>query len=147
MEMNIQAIVWLVVLVAALVIEVLTLGLTSIWFAGGALIAFGMAIFGTDPVLQVIVFWIVSLLLLICTRKFAMNWLNKDRVKTNAQSLVGLTAVVTETIENLEAHGQVQVKGQYWTARAETDGQRIETGKTVLIKRISGVKLIVQEVE
>ena len=55
------------------------------------------------------------------------------------------TAVVTETIDNLANKGQVQVKGQYWTARTYQDNQIIETGKTVKIKEISGVKLIVEE--
>ena len=52
---------------------------------------------------------------------------------------------MTETIDNLANKGQVQVKGQYWTARTYQANQIIETGKTVKIKEISGVKLIVEE--
>lgn len=145
MEINMQAVVWLGLLVFLLVVEAVTLGLTTIWFAGGALVAFLLALAGADLLVQIIVFCAVSLALLIFTRPMATGWLNKDRVRTNAQSLIGMTAVVTETIENLKSTGQVQVKGQFWTARTETDGETVEAGRKVKIQRISGVKLIVKE--
>ena len=80
------------------------------------------------------------------TRPAAVRWLNKGRVKTNAESLVGAAAVVTESIDNLAGKGRVQVKGQSWSACAVADDIQIETGKQVKIKKISGVKLIVEEV-
>lgn len=146
MEINIQAVVWLVILVVLLAIEAITLGLTTIWFAGGALAAFVMAVGGIAVLPQIIVFCAVSVLLLVFTRPVAVRWLNRDHEKTNAESLVGETAVVTETINNLENTGQAQIRGQYWTARASRDDRKIETGKTVTVKKISGVKLIVEEV-
>ncbi|MDO4323703.1 MAG: NfeD family protein [Lachnospiraceae bacterium] len=146
MEINMQAVVWLVILVVLLAVEAVTLGLTTIWFAGGALAAFGMAIAGMEVLLQIIVFCVVSVLLLVITRPAAVRWLNREHVKTNAESLIGETAVVTEAIDNLASTGQARVKGQYWTARTPKDNQKIDTGKTVKIKEISGVKLIVEEV-
>lgn len=145
MEINMQAVVWLVLLVLLLIIEALTLGLTTIWFAGGALVSFIMATAGIEVLVQIIAFCVVSVLLLIITRPAAVRWVNKDRVKTNAESLIGSTAVITEAIDNLAGKGQVQVRGQYWTARAANDDHRIEAGTTVKIKQISGVKLIVEE--
>ncbi len=146
MDINLQAVTWLGVFVVMLIVEAITLGLTTIWFAGGALVAFGLAIAGVDTLLQVIVFCIVSVVLLIATRPAAVRWLNKGRVKTNAESLVGAAAVVTESIDNLAGKGRVQVKGQSWSACAVADDIQIETGKQVKIKKISGVKLIVEEV-
>ena len=145
MEINMQAVVWLIVLVVLLAAEAVTLGLTTIWFAGGALTAFAMAIAGIEVFLQIIVFCTVSILLLILTRPAAVKLFNKGRMKTNAESLIGETAVVTAQIDNLAGKGQVQVKGQYWTARTPEDGVQIERGRTVKIKKISGVKLIVEE--
>lgn len=145
MEINMQAVVWLVLLVLLLIIEAITLGLTTIWFAGGALVAFILATAGVEVLVQIIVFCVVSVLLLIITRPAAVRWVNKDRIKTNAESLIGATAVITEPIDNLAGKGQAQVKGQYWTARAAEDDHKIEAGKTVKIKKISGVKLIVEE--
>lgn len=145
MNIDMQAVVWLGLLVILLAMEALTLGLTTIWFAGGALTAFVLSLVGADLFVQIIAFCIVSVLLLIFTRPAAVRWLNKDRVKTNAGSLIGETAVVTERIDNLAGSGQVQVRGQHWTARTEEDNTVIEAGKIVKIQKISGVKLIIKE--
>ena len=94
---------------------------------------------------KVLWFCAVSVVLLIVTRPAAVRWLNRDRVKTNAESLIGETAVVTEAICNLENAGRVQVRGQSWSARTASDDVRVEAGKQVKIQKISGVKLIVEE--
>ncbi len=146
MDINLQAVTWLGVFVVMLIVEAITLGLTTIWFAGGALAAFGLAIAGVDTLLQIVAFCVVSVVLLIATRPAAVRWLNRERVRTNAESLVGVTAVVTEPINNLAGKGRVQVKGQSWSARAVADDIQIEAEKQVRITKISGVKLIVEEV-
>ncbi|MCD7885476.1 MAG: NfeD family protein [Lachnospiraceae bacterium] len=146
MAIGMQAFLWLALLVLLLLIEAVTLGLTTIWFAGGALVAFILAILQMSPAVQAAAFCLVSVLLLVFTRPAAAHWLNRDRTRTNVQSLIGERAVVTETIDNLAAAGQVQVHGQYWTARAAEQSGVIETGKNVIIEEISGVKLIVREV-
>ena len=56
---------------------------------------------------------------------------------------IGQLAVVTEEINNIEAKGAVKVGGIVWSARSETD-ETIETGKTVTVTKIDGVKLIVR---
>lgn len=117
MGFDMQAIVWLVLLVVLLAIEAVTLGLTTIWFAGGALVAFVLALAGAGLFIQIAVFCVISVILLIFTRPVAAGWLNHGRVRTNAQSLIGETAVVTEEIDNLANSGHVQVRGQYWMAR------------------------------
>ena len=101
MGFDMQAIVWLVLLVVLLAIEAVTLGLTTIWFAGGALVAFVLALAGAGLFIQIAVFCVISVILLIFTRPVAAGWLNHGRVRTNAQSLIGETAVVTEEIDNL----------------------------------------------
>lgn len=144
MEFGIQAVVWLILLVVMLALEAATLGLTTIWFAGGALAGFALAMAGVSFQLQLAAFCAVSGLLLFFTRPAAVRWLNRGRLKTNAQSLVGEMAVVTEQIDNLANTGQVQVHGQFWTARAEDE--TVIPGQTrVRIQSISGVKLIVKE--
>ncbi len=145
MVFTIQALVWLLFLVALLIVEAATMGLTTIWFAGGALVACILAVAGTSLLTQVIVFCAVSLLLLIFTRPLARRWMERGRTRTNAESLIGETGVVTERIDNLASTGQVQVHGQFWTARSADDQQKIEKDQKVLIEQISGVKLIVKE--
>lgn len=137
-------IVWLVVLVILVVVEIFTLGLTTIWFAGGALVAILVAAVGGPVWLQILVAAIVSAVLLFFTRPIAMKYFNRDREKTNAESLVGRQAIVISEIDNLQGIGQITVNGMEWTARSVVDGQIIEPGEVVIIRGINGVKLLVE---
>lgn len=138
-------VVWLVIFVALVAIEIATLGLTTVWFAAGALVATIASAFGAPIYIQITLFLFLSVLLLWFTRPIAIKYFNKDRIKTNAESLVGGTAVVTGTIDNVLDVGQVMVNGQEWSARAEKDQDKIQTGIVVNILGIHGVKLIVEE--
>ena len=126
-----DAILWLAAVVVLLVIEIATLGLTTIWFAGGALIAGIAAVAGAGSIVQFVIFLIVSLILLIFTRPVAVKYLNVNRTRTNAESLIGKEAVVTQTIENLKNQGQVIVGGIEWTARTGDDETVIEKDTVV----------------
>lgn len=137
-------IVWLAILIILVVIEIFTLGLTTIWFAGGALVAIIVAAVGGPVWLQITLAIIVAMVLLFFTRPIAMKYFNRDREKTNAESLVGRQAIVTSEINNLQGIGQVTVNGMEWTARSIIDGQTIEPGEVVIIRGINGVKLLVE---
>ncbi|MBE5884658.1 MAG: NfeD family protein [Lachnospiraceae bacterium] len=137
-------ILWLVVLIISIVIEAATMGLTSIWFAGGALVALGAAAFRLPIAVQVILFFAVSLLLLIFTRPVAVKYFNKDRIKTNAESIVGRQAIVVSEIDNLQGIGQVTVSGQEWSARSIDDDVKLSVGTVVNVVAINGVKLMVK---
>lgn len=144
MDLN-MTVVWLGILVLLVVIELLTMGLTTIWFAGGALVATVASLFGAPLALQIILFLLVSAFLLYFTRPLAVKCFNKDRVRTNAESLVGRQAIVISEIDNLQGIGQVNVGGMEWTARTRVDGVKLPVGSVVTILAINGVKLIVEE--
>lgn len=135
---------WLVLLILLIVVEILTMGLTTIWFAGGSLIALIIAVAGLSPLVQVICFCIISAVLLFVTRPIAMRYFNKNREKTNIDSLVGRSAVVTVPIDNAAGTGEAVIDGMIWTARSISDTQTFAKGERVQIVRISGVKLMVK---
>ena len=136
---------WLIVLIICIGIELPTLGLTTIWFAGGALVAIFAAIVGAPIWLQAVIFIVVSLLLLFFTRPVAVKYFNKDRVKTNVESMVGRQAIVISEIDNLQGIGQATVGGQEWSARSADDQVNIAVGAVVTVVAINGVKLVVRE--
>lgn len=142
--MNEMLIFWLVLLIVAIVAEVMTMGLTTIWFAGGALVAILAAVLHAPIWLQIVLFFLVSLLLLAFTRPVAVKYFNKDRVRTNVESMVGRQAVVTGEIDNIQSIGQVTLSGQEWSARSTDDRVRIPVGSVVDVVSVSGVKLIVK---
>ena len=142
-----EAIVWLAVAIVLLVVEIITLGLTTIWFAGGALVACVAAALQADFLVQMILFLVVSVVMLFFTRPVAMRYLNRNKTPTNAESLIGEQAVVTQTINNLMGRGVVLVNGMEWTARSQENSEMIEKDTSVRILRIDGVKLIVERKE
>lgn len=148
-EMELQTLnmtmIWLIVLVVLVVIELLTMGLTTVWFAGGALMATIASLAHAPVVVQIILFLVTSALLLYFTRPVAVKYFNKDRVRTNAESLVGRQAIVISEIDNLQGIGQVNVGGMEWSARTRTDGITLPVGAVVIVFAIDGVKLIVEE--
>lgn len=134
---------WLILLALLLVIEIITLGLTTTWFAGGALVAFIVSLFYDNLFLEIVLFFVISLLLLYFTRPLVIKYFNPKRIKTNYEGVIGKEALVTILIDNINASGQVIVDGQEWTARSTNDSI-IEKGIKVEVLKISGVKLIVQ---
>ena len=139
------AMYWLILLIVLLALEIATLGLTTIWFAGGALVAFILSMLGVPAVVQWAAFCVVSLLLLFCTRPWAVRYFNdQKKEKTNVDSLMGKTAVVTSEIRNLEGKGEVFVNGLTWTARTEEDSAVVAENTHVEILAVEGVKLIVK---
>lgn len=139
------AVLWLFVLIVLVAIEIATLGLTTIWFAGGALLATIAALLGAPLLVQSILFFVTSGIMLYFTRPIAVKYFNKDRVKTNIEGMIGKQAIVISEIDNIQGIGQVTVNGQEWSARASFDGVTLEVGKVATVVSVVGVKLIVEE--
>ena len=140
-----EAYFWFAAAAILVIVEIATLGLTTIWFAVGALIAGFLAVAKAHLIIQIIAFVLVAALLLFMTRPLAARYLNSQTKKTNADSLIGEICLVTSPINNLKAEGQAVVKGQEWTARS-IDGSLIPEGTKVRIVSISGVKLMVETI-
>ena len=142
-----MTVLWIIIIVIMAVIEALTLGLTTIWFAGGGIVAAIFAALGAPIIVQVILFLVVSIALLYFTRPIAVKAFNKTRTLTNSEGLVGKHAYVTEEIDNIKASGKVKIDGMEWTARTKTDGTVISVGTLISVIAIEGVKAIVEEVK
>ena len=136
--------IWLVLLVAFILLEIATVGLLTIWFAGGALAAFFVSVAQGGVAVQVIVFLIVSLVLVLLIRPLAQKKFNSEHIRTNAQTLSGEEAVVIEPIDNLLSTGRVMIRGQEWAARSVDEKQKFKKDDVVSVVSISGVKLMVK---
>lgn len=139
-----KVIYWLAIFIVLLIIEIATMGLTTIWFAGGAIMAFLVGIAGCGTGIQIGVFIVVSLVLLVLTRPVAVKYFNQERQKTNAESLIGQQALVTEDIDTIKAKGQVEIRGQIWSAKTDEPDGKIAKNTVVVVNGIQGVKLIVR---
>ena len=134
----------LILLVIFILVEIATVGLLTIWFAGGALAAFFISLADFGSAVQVIVFLIVSLALVLLIRPLAQRKFNSGHIRTNAQTLIGEEAVVLEPIDNLQSKGRVMIQGQEWSARSVDDKEKFNKDDVVQVMSISGVKLMVR---
>lgn len=137
-------IMWLLILIVMIGIEIATMGLTTIWFAGGAVIAFILSLLGVNFKIQLVVFLVVSILLLVLTRPLAMKHLNSKRTKTNIDDLTGKSGIVLKEIDNAKEQGQIMLNGIEWTARSR-DNDIIPADTEVEVVEIKGVKAIVRK--
>ena len=135
---------WLALLIIFIIAESLTVGLVSIWFAGGAFIAMFVALLGASTVWQIVVFLVVSAILLIITRPIAVKYINNKKEKTNYKSVIGTVVKVIERIDNLNQTGVAFADGKEWTARAVEDGMILEKDTFAKVVKIEGVKLMVE---
>ncbi len=103
-----------------------------------------VAVIGLPLYVQIPVFLVVSVVLLLFTRPIAQKYFNKERIKTNAESLVGQTAVVTESINNLKGMGKAVINGQEWTARSVDDSAELQKETQATVVAIEGVKLVLR---
>ena len=136
--------IWLILVIVFLLIESATVCLTSIWVAGGSLAGLILSLFDVPVYGQVAGAIVVTIVLLLFTKPFAMKYINKNKEKTNCDTLIGQTICVKETINNLMQTGSAVVNGQEWTVRA-VDDTILETGMLVDVVEIAGVKLIVKK--
>ena len=136
---------WFGIAVVCAIIEGLTLGLTTIWFALSAVLMIFISLLQPPFYVQCILFALIALLLLFFTRPLALKFLHTKREKTNADSLIGKKALVLQTITEWEK-GQVKINGAVWTA-ASVDGAAIPAGDECIIEKIEGVTLIVKKIQ
>lgn len=136
---------WIIAMVVFLVIEAVTVGIVSVWFAIGALFAMVTARLGANLWVQITVFLVVSAIALYFTRPLVKKFVNNKVEPTNADMLIGKECRVVETIDNLSGTGAVYVDGKTWTART-VDEEIIPEGQLVKAERIEGVKLIVSKI-
>ena len=140
---SLQKIIWLVLLLLFAGAEAATVGLTSIWFAAGALCALIAALLGGALWIQIALFLAASVLCLLAVRPLARRHLNSRVEPTNADRVIGEQAQVTEDIDNIRGKGAVVIRGIAWTARSE-DGSPVPAGSLVKVLRIEGVKVFVE---
>lgn len=138
-------IIWGIVLATAVVVEISTDDLTSIWFAIAALVSLILAAVNIDPIIQLIVFVVASIVLLLASRPIVKKFMNKEIVRTNSDKLVNMVGVVTKSINPNEI-GEVKVNAELWRA-ITLDSESIEVGKNVVVNSFSGNKVIVSKVK
>ena len=138
--------IWLAVTFLAVVCEIMTAELVSIWFVPGAIAGIVLAVLEQPVWIQAIVFFASSVVLVVLFQILFISKKKKGKKNaTNLDIIIGEKAVVTETINNISFEGCVKINGQYWSARSEDDSV-INKDEIVEIVAVSGVKLICKKI-
>lgn len=138
----ISIVFWAVVIILSLIVEAETSDLVSIWFGVGAIPSLVCAVFEVHISIQILLFAVVSGLLVLITRPLVKNFNRKNTIPTNSDRLIGMTAMVIETIPS-DGKGKVKVEFQEWSAISDSHIS-IEVGTQVVVKEIRGNKLVVE---
>lgn len=151
-DKRMDGVLWFSIFIICLIAEALTYALVSIWFAGGALLAFIAAAAGAGIKTQAVLFCIGSAMMLAGLRPAAKRLSGfgngKARLHPNADRVIGKTAVVKRPIgksdESFDGVGSVICCGMEWAARTEDETEILTPYTPVKVLRIEGVKLIVE---
>ena len=133
---------WLAVIVIAIVAEILTDQLISIWFVPGAIVATILDFFKVSLIWQVLVILVLAAIGIAFAKTILKKLMPKENTKTNIDAIIGEKCVVTEKIDNYAGCGQVKIKGQIWSARGIADDDVYEAGVVLQVVAIEGVKVI-----
>ena len=134
--------IWVAIIVLAVLIELLTDQLISIWFVPGAIVATILDFCTVKIVWQVLVFLLISIVGIILGKTVLVKYLPAKDSRTNIEAIIGEKCVVIEKIDNFAGCGQVKVNGQIWSARSVDENETFESGEILSIVAIEGVKLI-----
>ncbi|MGI6632470.1 MAG: NfeD family protein [Bacillota bacterium] len=137
---------WVIVAVVCAVLEMATPSFFIGWFGVGALAGALMSLLRVGMTGQIVAFLVVSVGLVISTKRISSSWHRKESgAKTNVDAVIGKSATVIKEIP-AKGMGQVKVNGEVWTAAAQ-DESRIPAGVTVEVVEVEGVHLVVKSPE
>ena len=137
---------WLAILVIAIIVEVCTDQLISIWFVPGAIVSIVLDLSSVSLIWQFIVFFVVSIIGITLGKKFLFKYKSNDSCKTNIDAIIGEKCIVTEKVNTFAGCGQAKVHGQTWSCRGVSDEDVFVEGEVLKIVAIEGVKLIVKKI-
>jgi membrane protein implicated in regulation of membrane protease activity len=133
---------WIALIVLAIIIEIFTDQLISIWFIPGAIIAVILDFCSVPFIWQILSVLILAILGIFLARKLIFKNIPKESTKTNIDAIVGEKCIVTEKIDNYAGCGQVKIKGQIWSARGVGEDDVFDVGEILSVVAIEGVKVI-----
>lgn len=137
---------WLVLSLVLLIVEIITVSFLAFFPAIGAFLAYIATLFNVELTGQIVIFAVSTSLLIIFMKPLMRKFINTRDVRTNANSVVSKTGVVTETIDTLNNKGTVKVDGELWSAISENDDEIIQVGEKIIVTKLKGVKVIVKKI-
>ena len=132
---------WLIVVILLAIIEASTVNLVSIWFVASGIVTIFVSMCVNSFMAQFAIFVVLGIILMLLTKPALTKYFHNEENKTNLERILGMEAVVTEDIKKNQV-GEVKVDGKHCSDIAD---KTIKKDEIVQIKRIDGVKLVVEK--
>lgn len=138
--------IWLGVFILALVVEAAEPQLISIWFAGGALVAFILSLFPSINIwTQLIVFIVTTGVLLVLSFVFfRKSFLNSKSVDTNVDALID-EEVILLTAASKDELGEVYYRDVVWKVTPKVLTDEFNKGEVAIVEAIRGNRLVIRK--
>ena len=134
--------IWVFIAVIFTIFELVTGTFILIWFAVGSVVAAVLNYLGFDIYVQFIAFAIVSLMLILSTRRFADRITPEPTKKTTAERLIGKHGKVIRKRD--DNNYIVNVNGEEWSATGENNWDVDDEAEII---GIESIKLIVKKID
>ena len=149
---NLSWILWTVLGVILIIAEVFTPGFVLLWFGVGALAAAFAGLVGvSSPILQFLIFAVVSVSLTAASRTIFVNYFSREKtgsdLKTGVDALPGKIGTVVSSSKGALNEGAVKVYGSTWTAYPAEGEEPLEAGDRVAVERVQGASIYVRRIE
>lgn len=142
-----QPLYWIIIGFIFCIGEILTPGMFfQLIFGIAAFLTAILSYYHVAPQWQWLAFLVLSILLFFILRKHIRFSPDKTSIQSNADSLIGKEVKVKQTIEPNSIKGRIEIYGEEWIAITR-DKIPIQAGETVIVKEISGTKMIVERGE
>lgn len=134
---------WIVVALAALIIDITTSSFMFVWFSIGAMASIIAIGIGASVVVQAVVFVAVSAVVMAVGYPIVKKTIKKTVKKTLTmeEGYVGKEFKITKDIGE---KGNIKFQGIYWTVK--NVGEPLKKGDLVQITGIEGNKLVIAKV-
>lgn len=138
---NIMVWIWLAVTIIAIVVELITPEMVSLWFAIGGIISI---IFSFIPGLpwwgEIIIFAVISMILLLSLRPVLKKYFKRKDTATNVDRLIGIDVrmISGADFDNL---GSAKIGDVVWSVKS-SDGSALPAEEVVRVVEVDGNKLI-----
>lgn len=137
--------IWLGISIIAIIIEIITIDLVSIWFAAGSIIALLAALLGVGETIQIALFIIITVVCAVVVRPIAKKYMRGNVERTNFDRVIGKHGLITKTI-TADNKGEVKVMSTLWLATS-IDNTTINEGEYCEILAVEGAHLVVKKLE
>ena len=143
---NIMVWIWLAVTIIAIVVEIITPELVSIWFAIGGIVSIAFSFIPGLPWWgEIIIFAVISMVLLLALRPIVKKYFKRGDVATNSDRIIG-QEIRMITQADFDTLGSAKIGDVVWSVKSE-DGSVLSANEVVQVVEMDGNKLVARHVE